>query len=67
MGLKFIGMQVVIEGLALAAFNAAKESTNDPVFKRMLEQDGYVVFRSFISEDLSDLLNFHIMNQQNQL
>ena len=35
--LKFIGMQVVIEGLALAAFNAAKESTNDPVFKRMLE------------------------------
>ena len=35
--LKFIGMQVVIEGLALAAFNAAKEGTNDPVFKRMLE------------------------------
>ena len=30
-------MQVVIEGLALAAFNAAKEGTNDPVFKRMLE------------------------------
>ena len=29
----------------------------------MLEQGGYVVFRSFISEDLSDLLNFHIMNQ----
>ena len=35
--LKFIGMQVVIEGLALAAFNAAKESTKDPVYKRMLE------------------------------
>ena len=35
--LKFIGMQVVIEGLALAAFNAAKESTNDPVYKQMLE------------------------------
>ena len=35
--LKFIGMQVVIEGLALAAFNAAKDGTNDPVFKRMLE------------------------------
>ena len=30
-------MQVVIEGLALAAFNAAKDGTNDPVFKRMLE------------------------------
>ena len=35
--LKFIGMQVVIEGLALAAFNAAKEATNDPVYKQMLE------------------------------
>ena len=35
--LKFIGMQVVIEGLALAAFNAAKEGTNDPVYKQMLE------------------------------
>ena len=35
--LKFIGMQVVIQGLALAAFNAAKDGTNDPVFKRMLE------------------------------
>ena len=35
--LKFIGMQVVIEGLALAAFNAAKDGTNDPVFKRILE------------------------------
>ena len=31
--LKFIGMQVVIEGLALAAFNA----TNDPVYAQMLE------------------------------
>ena len=30
-------MQVVIEGLALAAFNAAKEGTNDPVYKQMLE------------------------------
>ena len=35
--LKFIGMQVIIEGLALAAFNAAKEGTRDPVFKEMLE------------------------------
>ena len=35
--LKFIGMQVVIEGLALAAFNAAKYGSNDPFFKRMLE------------------------------
>ena len=35
--LKFIGMQVVIEGLALAAFTAAQDGTTDPVFKRMLE------------------------------
>ena len=35
--LKFIGMQVVIEGLALAAFNAAKNATNDPVYAQMLE------------------------------
>jgi hypothetical protein len=35
--LKFIGMQVVIEGLALAAFQAAKEGTSDPVYKQMLE------------------------------
>ena len=35
--LKFIGMQVVIEGLALAAFQAAKDGTSDPVYKQMLE------------------------------
>ena len=34
--LKFIGMQVVIEGLALAAFQTAKDTTEDPVFKDML-------------------------------
>ena len=30
-------MQVIIEGLALAAFQAAKDSTSDPVYKQMLE------------------------------
>lgn len=34
--LKFIGMQVVIEGLALAAFNAGKQATKDPVLQDML-------------------------------
>ena len=34
--LKFIGMQIIIEGLALAAFNVAKMSTSDPVFHDML-------------------------------
>lgn len=35
--LKFIGMQVIIEGLALAAFQASKESSRDPVYKQMIE------------------------------
>ena len=35
--LKFIGMQVVIEGLALAAFQASRETSNDPVYKQMIE------------------------------
>ena len=39
--LKFIGMQIIIEGLALAAFNVARQATNDPVFKDML----YLIIR----------------------
>ena len=35
--LKFIGMQIVIEGLALAAFQTIKEATQDPVLKQLLE------------------------------
>lgn len=31
--LKFIGMQIIIEGLALAAFNTIKNSTQDPVLR----------------------------------
>ena len=34
--LKFIGMQIIIEGLALAAFNLAKQTSNDPVFRDCL-------------------------------
>ena len=34
--LKFIGMQVIIEGLALAAFNAARMTSKDPVFVEMI-------------------------------
>jgi len=34
--LKFIGMQIIIEGLALAAFNVAKMNTKDPVFHDIL-------------------------------
>ena len=39
--LKFIGMQIIIEGLALAAFNVARQGTNDPMFKDML----YLIIR----------------------
>ena len=39
--LKFIGMQIIIEGLALAAFNVARQGTNDPIFKDML----YLIIR----------------------
>jgi P-aminobenzoate N-oxygenase AurF len=31
--LKFIGMQIIIEGLALAAFNTMKQGTQDPVLR----------------------------------
>ena len=34
--LKFIGMQIIIEGLALAIFNTIKQTTTDPVLKRIL-------------------------------
>ena len=39
--LKFIGMQIVLEGLALAAFHTARDDTNDPVLKELL----YLVIR----------------------
>jgi len=38
--LKFIGMQVVIEGLALAAFHASRDASTDPVYKEMV---GYII------------------------
>jgi hypothetical protein len=39
--LKFIGMQIVIEGLALSAFSTMREHTTDPVLKDLL----YLVIR----------------------
>ena len=38
--LKFIGMQIVIEGLALAAFQASREASSDPVYKEFV---GYII------------------------
>lgn len=34
--LKFIGMQIIIEGLALAAFNTVKNNTQDPVLRHIV-------------------------------
>ncbi len=34
--LKFIGMQIIIEGLALGAFNTIKATTTDPVLKQLI-------------------------------
>ncbi len=34
--LKFIGMQIIIEGLALAAFHAAERNTNDPLLAQIM-------------------------------
>lgn len=34
--LKFIGMQIIIEGLALSAFNTTRETTPDPVLKDII-------------------------------
>lgn len=34
--LKFIGMQIIIEGLALGAFNTIKLTTTDPVLKQIM-------------------------------
>ena len=39
--LKFIGMQIILEGLALAAFHDARNQTNDPVLKELL----YLIIR----------------------
>jgi hypothetical protein len=34
--LKFIGMQIIIEGLALAAFNTARMTARDPLLKQLI-------------------------------
>ena len=39
--LKFIGMQIILEGLALAAFHTARNDTDDPVLQELL----YLVIR----------------------
>jgi hypothetical protein len=35
--LKFIGMQIIIEGLALAAFNTMSQTTKDPLMKQIVD------------------------------
>ena len=35
--LKFIGMQIIIEGLALAAFNSMKRTASDPLLRQLVD------------------------------
>jgi len=59
--LKLIGMQIIIEGLALAAFNTAKAVTPDPVLKDILhliirDEARHVTFRvNYLEEYIENL------------
>lgn len=59
--LKFIGMQIIIEGLALAAFQSSRDLTTDPVLKDMLgliirDESRHVTFGvNYLEEFISTL------------
>ena len=60
--LKFIGMQIIIEGLALAAFQASRELTHDPVLRDMLgliirDEARHVTFGINYLEEFIDTLS----------
>ena len=60
--LKFIGMQIIIEGLALAAFQASRELTHDPVLRDMLgliirDEARHVTFGINYLEEFVDTLS----------
>ncbi len=62
--MKFLGMQIMIEGLALGAFSTIYKSTNEPLLKSLLKnviQDearhvhyGVLALREHITKELSD-------------
>ena len=59
--LKFIGMQIVIEGLALAAFQTTKETSNCPLLRQLVhyvirDEAGHVTFGiNYLTEFLQTL------------
>ncbi|MEZ5892714.1 MAG: ferritin-like domain-containing protein [Parvularculaceae bacterium] len=62
--LKFIGMQIIIEGLALAAFNTIKHTTNDPLMRQvvdlvMRDEGRHVAFGVNYLEDWIKILPAH--------
>ncbi len=64
--LKFLGMQIMIEGLALGAFGTMRESTKEPLLKQLLKQVildearhvhfGVVALRKYYTEDITPAL-----------
>jgi len=60
--LKFIGMQIIVEGLALAAFESLRNTVRDPVLKEILrltkrDEARHVTFGVNFLEDFIPLLN----------
>ena len=69
--LKFIGMQIIIEGLALAAFQMLKSITKDPLLKRLLhyvvrDEARHVTFGINYLEDYLTTLSPEEINERAQ-
>jgi ribonucleotide reductase beta subunit family protein with ferritin-like domain len=69
--LKFIGMQIIIEGLALAAFQMLKSITKDPLLKQLLhyvvrDEARHVTFGINYLEDFIQTLTPEEINERAQ-
>ena len=69
--LKFIGMQIIIEGLALAAFQMLKAITKDPLLKQLLhyvvrDEARHVTFGINYLEDYLTTLSKEEINERAQ-
>ena len=69
--LKFIGMQIIIEGLALAAFQMLKAITKDPLLKQLLhyvvrDEARHVTFGINYLEDYLKTLSKEELNERAQ-
>ena len=67
---KFIGMQIIIEGLALAIFDTMRSTTNDPVLKRILtlvirDEARHVTFGvNYLESYVKTLTNIEIQERE---